>query len=1273
MNREARNNLRSIINQSRIILEQDIARRIAYYGIRSDGAFLDISELGYFTADDIDKRNRLEQFIAKEKIGGIATKSAIKRYIEHTGFTYINRIAALRAMEVRGLIQETIIRRDKYGGRSLREMRISEKTNLDAVLILKSSLMEAFDEVSQEIKVLFDTKDPYSLIFPENRACIDVMRLLSVDVREEDWKEDDIIGWIYQYYNEQSRDEFRTAHLNPTSDDIPIITQFYTPDWIVKALVDNTMCHLWHEMHEDTKLSEFCQYYVSRTRHKRTPKPVSEIKIIDPACGSGHFLVYAFDVLYLMYRESEPEIPEADIPSLILKNNLFGIDIDLRASQLTALSLYLKAKTYNNNVIIKKMNIVCADIRISDGARRSKFLERFIDDPPLRNIFERLFQDLNNTFSVGSLLQIRGPFEELFNSRKLRNYAKEIDPKSKKYNTLEQQHQMIQTKFLVDNSAEAESLVIHIPKEHTIESMLEELTNFGHDAIQSRDVANLLFATETEKSIGLLDLLTQKYDIIIMNPPHGAIPLEAKQYLKKNYPRTYYDYYSMFLEQALNLSEKSAMIGALTGRSVMVTKLMQSVREELLQCEGIPEIVLDLGFKTLEEAHARFAAIVFRRRSGEVDIDIKTQLIKFYSLTSFEWDDKRLQFERALKSHELEYVVSLGELAEIQGTPYAYWAPSVLRNIFVSYPALDRDTAGTKGAKIANVKQGLITADTMRFRRFWWEVPIHQIADTRGETKDLKIWVPFAAQFYLFYFYADLPLVVNWKNDGEEIRGLRGEKGKILSRAQNVDFYFKNGLSWSALFHRTQVPKLWSHMRLPFRILPKGTIFSDATQAVIPESTDTLWPLLAICCSKLIFVMSRMITSENKQGTWATAMLPIALHRSTAVATQMLHSLAKEAYDILREWDVGNEISTIFIKPWLINSFGPKEKPITSHPLSKQFQWSEGDIAKKISSLCPTREMSLIELLKIYYTRRDIVETRIYQIKNEIDNVVYSLYNISDEEKLLIEKESASIMKYSEESNDALAEDSNAASDESREQTERLLSYFAKKAIEADEDGILPFDPIFQNNFLQRVLWQINSELANEGGRIEKEMTEILGLSLSEWLEKRFFSFHTDLYMKRPIYWHLTSYRMKKSKDPSAAFSCIVCYSKLTRDTIPKIQGLYLSKIKERFNREKERIMKELESSRALRDKKRIKRLSTEYDELVDRTYELDIFDRALTTLHNPRENKQTLKNNAKWIEKKMAEIRDEGWRPIIGYGVMANIEPLKELKVVHPAADKIK
>lgn len=1283
IDRNRRNKLRRVVNKCKKLLEAEIARRLRFYGIEEDGTFLAQHKLPHLTGENLEIRKKIEEAIEKEKAGGLTIERAVRRYIHHVSFTYLNRLAALRAMEVRKLITETIIRRPEYGGRSLRERQIVESNpGLAPDQALKECLLEAFGEISHEIKVLFDPENEYSLVFPETTTLRGVIQLLTEEVTEQDWKEDDIIGWIYQYFNEEARQQYRKAKKKPTPDDIPIISQFYTPHWIVKALTDNTLGRLWLQMNPDSKVKEFCTYLIpiESEQDKTVVKRARDIKVLDPACGSGHFLVYAFDVLYLMYQEDEPDTPISEIPALILENNIFGIDIDLRAVQLAALSLYLKAKTYNLSLKFKKMNLVCADVRISDGEKRIQFLQRFKDDPDLERIFSKLFEDLGYTYEIGSLLKVRHPFERLFKERrpgeKQARFAYTISGQTQ----LRKKGLVGQTKFLVEPSeGSGVNLTVVVPKERTIEKMIEELREFEREAIEAQDIGKLLFATEAEKSVGLLALLSERYDVVLMNPPHGVMPSKTKEYSRQYYPRTHHDYYAAFVEQAIDLTEPLGFVGVLTGRALLITKSFQKMREEIFQKDALPQIFLDLGFKTMEEAHARYAAFTLNRVFERGSIDPQSHKITFFSLARFEWDDKRLAFEKCLKAYpssENVYEVTIGELSEVPGTPYAYWAPRILRKLFSKFPPLDRDVAKKPGApKIADVKQGLATADKVRFTRFWWEIYTNQIATSRQETFEGKKWVPFADEFYLFYFYADIPVVLNWMMDGEEIRNFPN------AVIRNERFYFKPGIAWSANLQRTQLETLWRIQRIPFRAFPEGAIFGVGAQGVIVDFKKA-WSLLAICCSRLIFAVSRLLASENKQGTATTASLPIAFQpEAFDTNASVLPSLAKEAHDLLREWSTGEEVSTLFIKPWLLQTlygFKQSERPVTKHPLTQQFEWSDWQSAQKIRSIKGSPEMSLKELSELCVRRQHMLNERIEEIQKEIDEEVYRIYGISDEDRALIEHELA--LQRGLSSEDEKSIEMEATDDEKAlinvisadEYVKRLISYYAKKAIESDKDGIVPLQEMFPDNLATQVRQQIIADFGKANlDRIEKELEKILGKTLPDWLAEDFFDFHVTLYRRRPIFWQLTSEHFGSGRSRQYAFSCFLYYRKVTKDSLRRIQALYLNKVREHILMEKDYISHELVS--ASEDRKKELGLRQQYAQISEKLDELEKFNTVLTELHKPRRIKTKLSKDSKWMDQKIAEVRDEGWNPILDYGVRVNIEPLKDMGLLSHAAEKVR
>jgi hypothetical protein len=1170
-------------------------------------------------------------------------------------------------METRHLITETIIRRSEYGGRSLRERQIAElDPKLTSDQALKRALLEAFREVSQEIKILFDPENEYSLIFPDTATIRDVMKLLAEEVSEQDWKEDDIIGWIYQYYNEEARREFRKARRRPTADDIPVINQFYTTPWIVKSLVDNTLGRLWLETHPESKLRDLCTYQVP-LKIDRAPQDVRkarEIKILDPACGSGHFLVYAFDILYQIYQEDEPGTPIDQIPQLILANNLFGIDIDLRAVQLAALSLYMKAKSYNPNTEIGKMNLVCADVRLIDGKKQLEFLERFKDDEELQQIFSRLFKDVENAYQIGSLLKVKEPFEKLLVERKRERPQAKLQLALKGQAELSNRGIAGQSQLVIlDSEKEENSLVMIVPRQRTIQEMEGELRQFELEALEAHDMGRLLFATEAAKSVGLLSLLSKSYDVILMNPPYGDMPAKTKEYLRRpgHYPRTHFDYYAAFIEQTVNLCKPNGFIGMLTSRTFMFLKWFGKVRNEILWDESKPEILLDLGFNVLDGATGRWAATVIRTlRSGSKDLVDRSCM--FFRLTLLEDEEqKRVAFEKALGCWEkggqdpLVFPTDLCEFRRIPGAPYAYSSSKSLAELFKKFPPLDRDIARRPDApKIADAKDGLSSADDSRFTRYFWEVTSFEIGAE-------KKWAPYAKGGHRFY--DDIDLVINWENNG---RAVRSYPNAVI---RNESFLFKAGLSWSLIA---------SSICLEMRILPEGAVFSHAAQGLFPIVAEYKFPLLAFCNSLLCtFLFTLLDPLLHNRSNGYICHIPIS---SEILHSTKLLSLAEESYALLREWDTGNEVSTVFLKPWILqvlHGFDSSQFPTTEHPFSRQFAWAKWPSLEQMRSVPGDARTSLNELAEVCLRREEELGKRLDELQKLIDEEVYSIYEISDEDRALIERELKLVEGQSQadlDENSVSPERTELATEDEeshiRDHVMRLMSFYAKRAIELDEDGIVPLNEAFSDNLVARVRQQIVADFGKERlDRVERELEQILGKSLADWLDQDFFGFHVGLYKRRPIFWQLSSKEFGRGAGPGV-FSCFLHYHRLSRDTVPKVQALYLHKVKDRIKADKEQIYHELMESTG--DHKKETRLGGEYERLSNQLEELEKFDSALTELMKTRQPKTSLSSDSKWVDRAIAEIRDNGWTPMTDYGVRVNIEPLKELGVLRKAADKV-
>ena len=643
MTRDDRSKIRRMVLSCRRVLQEEYDQILRLHGLFPD-RHIDAPP------ERMANRTLLEKALAREDS---TYSKARKRYVKHAAFTFLNTFLALRLAEAHGLIAETTLPRPEYGDRSRRERDLLDESPELAGApeeLAHKALNEAFSEMASHLPVLFQKDDPYGLLLPRLIAFREVRQIL-VQLPEHLWSEFETIGWTYQYFNSEEREEIRRRlRRQPTPDDIPPINQFYTVDWIVKALVQNTLGRLWLESRADSPLKSKLDYLIPLTNGFRPPesKPsVQDIKVLDPACGSGHFLLGAFDLLSEMWCEERPDLAKWKIPALILEENLFGVDIDLRACQIAAAALYLKARTTferlkGNDPHSKfepcRLNIVCADIRFTDGIRREEFLNEFDYDIQIQRIVKETLNACEKAFDIGSLLMIRQPFEKLFSQR-----TANIEELKKRKPQLSLFASKTDQLSLGD-------VPVPIPKPFTVEEIIDQIRLFIRQASVNQDMGSLLFGWDAEHALQLIDVLTERYDVILMNPPYGSMPPVCKQYARTHFPRTHSDFYAAFIEQAVALCNEGGYVGALTGRTFLFLKSFQKLREEILRQDALPEIVLDLGFNVLDEATARYAAFTLRKRHSNDSVKWNEHPVTFFRLTEWDWDEKRVKFEEALRA-----------------------------------------------------------------------------------------------------------------------------------------------------------------------------------------------------------------------------------------------------------------------------------------------------------------------------------------------------------------------------------------------------------------------------------------------------------------------------------------------------------------------------------------------------------------------------------------------------------------------------------------------
>ncbi|MDZ4384692.1 MAG: SAM-dependent methyltransferase, partial [Nitrospirota bacterium] len=452
MNRDKRNSIKKMVQTARALLLKE-AREIleGVYGLHGDGNFEDAASLPELKEPQKgETRERLESFLREEAQAGLKGTEAIDKLVKEIAFTHLNRFVAFKMMETRKIIRQTVTRGPDSNAFKFylvdhpEEEQIYNTGRSDEAY--EHFLLWQSGELAKEIQVLFDPDNLPSRIFPRPRLLKELLALLNEEAVADIWREDETIGWVYQYFIEEDKDrvfnKIYTQKQKMDLRDIPSATQLLPPKWIVQYLVENILGRLWLRMHPDSTLMGKMKYYVPN-ENDRQPiplKPVRKITLLDPACGTMHFGMVAFDLFYEMYMEELeragqdgwPEKPsvgdKTEIPASIIENNLYGIDLDLRAIQLSALSLYIKAKTKNGAVTLKRLNLTYTDI----PAFSEETINTFVDSldathAVTRKLLRLILPILNKAYYLGSLLKIETVVQEFIERERIA--LKDFGPK----------------------------------------------------------------------------------------------------------------------------------------------------------------------------------------------------------------------------------------------------------------------------------------------------------------------------------------------------------------------------------------------------------------------------------------------------------------------------------------------------------------------------------------------------------------------------------------------------------------------------------------------------------------------------------------------------------------------------------------------------------------------------------------------------------------------------------------------------------------------------
>lgn len=661
MDKALRTLLYNAVVKCRRLLEEDFALQLeGTYGIHvADGTVSPLSDLKHLDAVGRADCRAIEAALRHFAAPGVDAKAAaaVERYVRESAFTFLNRLAALKLMEhpSRALIQPSVGAGEHSKGFTQFALLSPEALRGQRDGGYRFYLELLFDDLAQVLGILFDRTAPTSILFPTQTCLRDVLALLNDSTLEPVWPEDETIGWVYQYFTPaELRDQARKASSAPrTSHELAFRNQFYTPRYVVRFLVDNTLGRLWWQMRNGkTRLAEACKYLIRQdSRSGSSPPPIRDprtLRILDPAVGSAHFLLYCFDLLLIIYDEAyddpdlgpalQQEFSDRDLyrrqtPRLILEHNLHGIDIDPRAVQIATLALWLRAQRAWAEMGIKvrqrprveQIHIVCAEPMPGEYDLLGEFV-RDLRPAVLGNLLRDVWEKMKLAGEAGSLLKIE---QEIRDSvRRTRE-------------TLASMPEAIQLTLFGDQPAQQLKLGLDPADLHdeafwaeAEARVVDALRDYARRTTVEQAASRRLFTDDALQGIAFIALLQEPFDVVLMNPPFGAASLGSKAYIERAYPRTKNDLYAAFIERGLELLRSpdpatgrgGGYLGAITSRTGFFLTSFQKWREEILLREARLVALADLGYGVLDTAMVETAAYVVEKEADRARLKSSSEV-----------------------------------------------------------------------------------------------------------------------------------------------------------------------------------------------------------------------------------------------------------------------------------------------------------------------------------------------------------------------------------------------------------------------------------------------------------------------------------------------------------------------------------------------------------------------------------------------------------------------------------------------------------------------
>lgn len=775
--------LERLIVRARSILEQDLeAQAEGRYGINSDGTIEDEEAL-HLDSSALADRREIVAIVEHLRDEGETATGAVARLIREAAFTHLNRLVAIRVAEAMGLVPPSLA--DGRASLGFREVvEIAPLLTGDETGGYWTYLRLCGDEMAGDAPGLFDPRNPLLTLSPSVAALDDLVTLFSDPAAHEIWAASDTFGWAYQFFNtgderRQMRDESAAPR---NSRELAVRNQFFTPRYVVDFLVQNTLGRRLLEAELDSPLIDALPLLVDPPTEAGEPLRLDEVRVLDPACGSGHFLLGCYDLLERAWQLQGVEPADA-APRIV--PTLWGIDIDPRCAQVASAAIVFRARRHCRDLPLPRPNVITARA-LPDG---SDSWEQVLASLPSdrRDLVQRMREVLVQAPVLGPLLKVE---ERL--AAEIRRHFTGSD--------------------LADGTL-AEGIA---PDEFgRVESHVLDTLQRAADSASST-AAERLLAAEAGDAIRFVEMMRQRYEVVLMNPPFGEPVPDSRDYLRAEYLpfAGHRELLTAFVARGIELCSSSGYVGAITSRTPLFLSTFERWRLDALLAHKLPAVV-DLGRGVMEQALVEAAAYVVA--SAPSERDARTTFIRLLR------DPDRANalatvVHRSRTAGDARiFRVKVSELRAVPGVPFSYWMAPSLRRLFSELDQIKQ---------IAEVRQGLATGDDFRLVRAFWEVEPKKIAALSAGDGGRR-WRPFAKGGEYELFWSDVHLVVDWGESGEGITAadLPG------SRVQSTAYYFRPGITWPLRTRSGFSP----------RLLPAGCIFGHKGPTLLCE--DELIPV----------------------------------------------------------------------------------------------------------------------------------------------------------------------------------------------------------------------------------------------------------------------------------------------------------------------------------------------------------------------------------------------------------------------------------------------